>query len=272
MTRLLAAVEYGGKWELPPVNELFEFEPFALQNFARGAFAFNRVALLTLLASLIAATLFLVAFRKPKLVPGRFQSACEGLVEFIRDQIAVEAMGHEGVKWVPLLTTIFLFVWINNLFEIVPFINFPPTSRMALPAFLAVMVYLLFIFQGFRHQGFGYLKNTLFPPGAPKLLYLLLTPIEFISTFIARPLTLAVRLFANLIAGHIILTLIFITIHAFLTVPGLTEFSKGFPIGVVALIAAPLLIGFELVVGLLQAYIFTILTAVYIGGSIHPEH
>ena len=269
MTRILAAVEYGGEWQLPPVNELFEFEPFLFQD---TLFAFNRVALLTLLASLIAAALFFFAFRKPKLVPGRLQSACEGLVEFVRDQIAIQAMGQEGVKWVPLLTTIFLFVWINNLFEIVPFINFPTTSRMALPAFLAIGVYVLFIFQGFKHQGFAYLKNTLFPPGAPKLVYLLLTPIELISTFIVRPLTLSVRLFANLLAGHIILTLIFITIHAFLTIPGLTEFSKGFPIGVVALVAAPLLIGFELVVGLLQAYIFTILTAVYVGSSIHPEH
>ena len=269
MTRILAAVEYGGEWHLPPVNELFEFEPFLFQD---TLFAFNRVALLTLLASLIAAALFFFAFRKPKLVPGRLQSACEAIVEFVRDQIAVQAMGAEGVKWVPLLTTIFLFVWINNLFEIIPFINFPPTSRMALPAFLAIGVYVLFVFQGFKHQGFGYLKNTLFPPGAPKPVYLLLTPIELISTFIVRPLTLSVRLFANLLAGHIILTLIFITIHAFLTIPGLTEFSKGFPIGVVALIAAPLLIGFELVVGLLQAYIFTILTAVYVGSSIHPEH
>ena len=269
MTRILAAVEYGGEWHLPPVNELFEFEPFLFEG---TLLAFNRVALLTLLASIIAAALFFFAFRKPKLVPGRFQAACEALVEFIREQIAFQAMGAEGAKWVPLLTTIFLFVWINNLFEIVPFINFPPTSRMALPAFLAILVYLLFIFQGFKHQGFGYLKNTLFPPGAPKLLYILLTPIEFISTFIARPLTLAVRLFANMLAGHIILTLIFITIHAFLTIPPFTDFSIGFPIGVVALAAAPLLIGFELVVGLLQAYIFTILTAVYVGSSIHPEH
>ena len=269
MTRILAAVEYGGEWHLPPVNELFEFEPFLFQD---TLLAFNRVALLTLLASAIAAAVFFFAFRNPKLVPGRFQAACEALVEFIREQIAIQAMGHDGVKWVPLLTTIFLFVWINNLFEIVPFINFPPTSRMALPAFLAVMVYLLFIFQGFKHQGLTYLKNTLFPPGAPVALYILLTPIEFISNFIARPLTLAVRLFANMLAGHIILTLIFITIHAFLTIPPLTDFSAGFPIGVVALAAAPLLIGFELVVGLLQAYIFTILTAVYVGSSIHPEH
>jgi len=270
VTPMLAAVEYGGPWELPPVNELFEFEPFL---FADTLLAFNRVALLTLFASLLAGLLFVIAFRKPKVVPGRLQSACEAIVEFIREQIAVQVMGADGHRWVPLLTTIFMFVWINNLFEVVPFINFPPTSRMALPAFLAVMVYILFIGVGIKAQGFGgYFKSTLFPPGAPKALYILLTPIELISNFVARPLTLAVRLFANLLAGHIILTLIFITIHAFLTVPPLTDFSIGFPIGVVALAAAPLLIGFELVVGLLQAYIFTILTAVYIGGSLHPEH
>ena len=269
MTPLLAAVEYGGEWHLPPVNELFEFPAFLFEG---TPFAFNRVALLTLLGVAIAATLMILAFRKPKLVPGRLQGAMEGLVEFIRDQIAVETMGDEGRKWVPLLTTIFLFVWVLNLFEIIPFINFPPTSRMAIPAFLSLMVYVIFVFQGFKHQGFGYIKNTLFPPGAPAPVYLLLTPIELISVFIVRPLTLSVRLFANLLAGHIILTLIFLTIHAFLTIPPLTEFSKGFPIGVVALVAAPLLIGFELVVGVLQAYIFTILTAVYIGSSIHAEH
>jgi F-type H+-transporting ATPase subunit a len=273
VTRLLAAAEghpYGGDWHLPPVQELFEFKPFWLQN--SEYFAFNRVALLTLLGALIAAVLMLLAFRKPKLVPGRFQSAMEALVEFIRDQIAVEAIGHDGVKWVPFLTTIFLFVWVLNLFEVIPFINFPPTSRMAIPALLAVLVYLTYHVVGFKAQGMAYLKNNLFPPGPPPALYILLTPIEFINIFITRPLTLAVRLFANLLAGHIILTMVFLTIHAFLTIPGLTDFSKGFPIGVIALVAAPLLIGFELVVGLLQAYIFTILTAVYIGSSIHAEH
>ncbi len=270
MRPMLAAVEYGGPWELPPVNELFEFPAWF---FAGTPIAFNRVALLTLVASFLAGLLFVVAFRKPTIVPGKLQAACEALVQFIREQIALQVMGADGLRWVPLLTTIFIFVWLNNLFEVIPFINFPPTSRMAIPAFLAIMVYVLFIVTGIKAQGLaGYFKTTLFPPGAPKPLYLLLTPIEFISNFVARPLTLAVRLFANLLAGHIILTLIFITIHAFLTIPGVTGFSIGFPIGVVALLASPLLIGFELVVGLLQAYIFTILTAVYIGGSLHPEH
>ena len=264
MTPTMAAVEYGGAWELPPVNELFEFPAFWLEG---TPFAFNRVALLVLLATAVAAAVFLVAFNKPTVVPSKFQAACEGLVQFIREQIAVQVMGSDGHRWVPLLTTIFMFVWINNLFEIVPFINFPPTSRMAMPAFLAVGVWLLFLVVGIKAQGpIGYFKNTLFPPGAPKLLYVLLTPIELISTFVARPLTLAVRLFANMLAGHIILTIIFLTCHAFLAL------RPGLPIGIVALLAAPLLVGFELVVGLLQAYIFTILTAVYVGSSLHPEH
>lgn len=264
MSSLLAAVEYGGPWELPPVNELFEWPAFWFED---TIFAFNRVALLTLLASFVAGALFLAAFNKPKIVPSKFQAACEAIVDFIRDQIALQAMGSDGLRFVPLLTTIFLFVWINNLFEIIPFINFPPTSRMAIPAFLTVMVYVLYHFYGVKAQGLGgYLKNTLFPPGAPVALYILLTPIEIIQAFVSRPLTLAVRLFANMLAGHIILTLIFITIHAFLV------FGPGLPVGLGALAASPLLIGFELVVGLLQAYIFTILTAVYIGGSLHPEH
>jgi F-type H+-transporting ATPase subunit a len=264
VTVSLAAVEYGGPWRLPPVNELFEWPDFAFQG---TMFAFNRVALLTLCASLFAALLFLIGLGKPKIVPGKLQAACEAIVEFIREQIAIQVMGPDGTRWVPLLTTIFMFVWFNNLFEVIPFINFPPTSRMALPAFLAAIVYVLFIGVGIKAQGLGgYFKNTLFPPGAPIFLYVLLTPIELISNFVARPLTLAVRLFANMLAGHIILTIIFITIHAFLT------FGRGLPIGLVALAASPLLVGFELVVGILQAYIFTILTAVYIGSSLHPEH
>jgi F-type H+-transporting ATPase subunit a len=199
-------------------------------------------------------------------VPGRLQAAVEGLISFIREQIAIQVMGHDGVRWVPLLTTIFVFVWVLNLLGVLPPFLFPPTSRMAIPALLAITVYVLFVIMGFKAQGFAYLKNTLFPPGAPKPVYLLLTPIELISVFIVRPLTLSVRLFANLLAGHIILTLIFITVHVFLAL------RPGLPVGIIAFAAAPLMIGFELVVGLLQAYIFTILTAVYIGSSLHPDH
>lgn len=264
MTTLLAAVEYGGPWNVPPVNELFTFEPFLFEN---TIFAFNRVALLVLSASVVAMAILWIGLVNPKMVPSKFQAACEGLVDFIREQIAIQVIGADGVRWVPLLLSIFMFVWINNLFEIIPFINFPPTSRIAIPFFLAVMVWVLYIYLGIRAQGVGkYFKESIFPPAAPKALWPLIGPIELISTFITRPITLTVRLFANMMAGHILLTLLFITTHAFLT------WGPGLPVGLVSFFASPLLIGFEFVVGLLQAYIFTILTAVYIGSSLHPEH
>ncbi|HUH07750.1 MAG TPA: F0F1 ATP synthase subunit A [Egibacteraceae bacterium] len=267
---MLAAVEWGGEWHIPEPSELFEWPAFwwsADWNLFGVPLYVNRVVMLTFLAVLIAAALFLVAFRAPRVVPSKLQSFAESIVEFIREQIAIQVIGADGVKWVPFLTTIFMFVWINNLFEVVPGINFPPTSRMALPAFLSVMVYITFLFMGIKAQGFAsYFKNLAFPPGVPWPIYILYTPIELISVLVVRPLTLAVRLFANMMAGHIILTMIFITIHAFLYL------RPELPIGLVALVAAPLLIGFELVVGILQAYIFTILTAVYIGGALHPEH
>jgi F-type H+-transporting ATPase subunit a len=251
-------------FNVPPLEELFEFQPFLFDG---TPFAFNRVALLTLLAAGLAAALFLVAFNSPKVVPGKVQAVAESIVEFIKDQVAIQVIGPEGVQWVPFLTTLFMFVWINNLFEIVPLINFPPTSRMALPAFLALMVWAMFIIVGMKAQGpIRYLREVAFPPGVPIPIYILVTPIEIVSTFLVRPLTLAVRLFANLLAGHIILTIIFLAVNAFIIS------ARGFPIGIVALAAAPLLVGFELLVGVLQAYIFTILAAVYIGGALHPEH
>ena len=99
----------------------------------------------------------------------------------------------------------FCFIFVCNIFEVIPFIQFPANARMAIPLFLALIVWVIYIFMGFKHQGFGYLKNSLFPPGVPKALYILVTPIEFLSTFLVRPFSLAVRLFANMLAGHLLL-------------------------------------------------------------------
>jgi F-type H+-transporting ATPase subunit a len=251
-------------WVVPdPITELFEFPALLFED---TLLAINRTVLILLFASLFASALFFIAFRKPKVVPGKLQNACEAIIDFIREQVVLQVMGNEGRAFLPFLTTIFVFVWMNNLFEIIPMVNFPPTSRMAIPAMLALLIWLVFIAVGMAKQGPRYFWNVAFPPGVPKPIYLLITPIEIVSTFVVRPLTLAVRLFANMVAGHILLTLVFLTVHAFL-------FSgRGTPVGVVALVASPLLIGFELVVGVLQAYIMTILAAVYIGSSIHPEH
>jgi F-type H+-transporting ATPase subunit a len=143
----------------------------------------------------------------------------------------------------------------------------PGNARMAMPAFLALVVWLVFNVIGVIKQGLGgYLKSSLFPPGVPKALYLLVTPIELVSTFIVRPFSLAVRLFANMLAGHILLVT-FAVLSSALWVKA--WYAVFLPLPAVMLV---LLTGFEVLVAFLQAYIFTILAAVYIGGAMHPEH
>ena len=143
----------------------------------------------------------------------------------------------------------------------------PVNARMAVPLFLTALVWVLYMVLGIVKQGpLGYFKNMCFPPGVPKALYILVTPIEFISTIIVRPFSLTVRLFANMLAGHLLLVS-FATICAALWALSATivilPFSFALLVG---------LTGFEILVGFLQAFIFTILAAVYIGSSLHPEH
>ena len=151
---------------------------------------------------------------------------------------------------------------------IIPIVYMPATARIAIPLFLSLLVWVVFIGVGFKHQGFGYLKNSLFPPGVPAPLYVLVAPIEFISTFLVRPFSLTVRLFANMLAGHILLVT-----FALLTeelVQSDTIVLK--PVGILPFGMLVFLTAFEMLVAFLQAYIFTILAAVYIGGAAHPEH
>ena len=265
MTSILAAVDYGGPWELPPIGELFNFPPIpGTENW--GIFAVNRVSLMLLTSTLMLCAFFYAAFANSKVVPNRLQGAAESVVEFIRERIAIEIIGPEGVRYLPLLTGLFVFIFLNNLFKLTPGIMLPSTSRIAVPALLAVLVWLVYVGSGIKAQGFGtYLKETLVPP-APKLILPILVPIEFISNLILRPFTLAIRLFANMVAGHILVVITLITIHAFLV------WGPVLPVGVFALVISPLVFGFELFIIGLQAYIFTMLSAVYISSSIHAAH
>jgi F-type H+-transporting ATPase subunit a len=212
--------------------------------------------------------LFWLAFRRPRLVPRGLQNVMESAVDFVRDQIVLEVMGRDGLRYVPYLTSLFLFVFLANLGGIIPVVAFPATGRMALPAIMALTSTALFIGIGMKRQGtWHYLRNALFPPEVPPFLYPLLTPIEFISTFVVRPVTLAVRLLANMIAGHLILG-VFFAATAYL----LGSFDVTMLFGVGALVFAVALVAFELFVAALQAYVFTILSAVYIAGALEPEH
>jgi F-type H+-transporting ATPase subunit a len=246
--------------EFPPIGHLVEWKSFLLPGF-------NKVALICVVATILTLLLFRVAGRQAQLVPTGVQNIVESIVEFVREGIIMQTMGPEGLSWLPFLTSLFCFIFFANIFEVIPFIQFPAPARMAIPLSLALLVWVLFNYMGIKSQGFvGYMKSSLFPPGVPKALYLLVTPIEFLSTFLVRPFSLAVRLFANELAGHLLLVT-FAVLSAAL-------FTKTFLVVILPLPAVMLVLltGFEVLVAVLQAFIFTILTAVYIGGAMHPEH
>ena len=247
--------------EFPPVSRLVEWKPL----FGHGAFMVNKVVLLEWLTVVIVAGLAITASRRAQLVPAGVQNLMESVVDFVRNSIILETMGPDGLAWTPFLFTLFLFVFVGNIFEVVPGIQMPVNARFALPFFLAMLVWVLFNFIGIKSQGFfGYFKSMLFPPGVPKALYLLVTPIELVSTLFVRPLSLSVRLFANMLAGHLLLASFAVLSTALFAA---TYIGAAVPF---ALLVA--LTGFEVLVAVLQAFIFTILTAVYIGGAMHPEH
>ncbi len=245
------------------VGHLFFWDPIWLEG---TPFAINRVVLLMFLGSLLCMAFFLAGARG-RLVPKGFQNLTETAYLFIRNNVAVDVIGpKDGPKFASYLGSLFFFIFFLNLLEIVPGVNFPPTSRMAVPAALAFLTWILFNVIGIVRQGpIRYFKDTLFPPGVPVLIKPLLALIELFSVFVIRPLTLAIRLLANFMAGHVLLTIFFLFTHEFLV----ENIGPAFPLGIVTLVVAAALVVFEILVISIQAYIFTMLTAFYIAESIH---
>ena len=211
---------------------------------------------------------FLISYRSPQLVPTKKQWLAESIYGFIREGVSKEVIGKEGLRFAPYLTALFCFVFITNIFGIIPLIQMSPNAHIAFPAVLAVLSYVLFNYIGIRKHGFvGYMKMNLIPD-APKPLLVLLIPIEFISTFMLRPVTLALRLFANMFAGHMLL-LVF-TIGGFMLLGADNLAVKS--VSIASFGMAIVLTLFEVIVALLQAYVFVILTASYVQGALAEEH
>lgn len=230
---------------------------------------FTKFTLFVWVAVAITIIFFLVAYRNPKLVPTKSQWLAESAYGFVRDGIAKDIIGAEGIRFAPYLASLFLFIAFNNLWGIIPGVQLSPNTHIAFPAFLAVISYVLFIWVGVKRFGFAkYIKNQLIPPGAPAWLLPLVIPLEFASTFLFRPLTLALRLFANMFAGHVIL-LVF-TLGGFVLL-GSDNFALA-GISIVSWAIAIVMTIFELLVALLQAYVFVLLTSVYVQTSIAEEH
>jgi len=252
---------------LPNVNELFEWKGIIGPH---TWYELNKVGVMALVSTIICIILFWYGGTRRKLVPVGMQNAAEAGYLAIEENVSIAAMGEEGKKWTPFFATLFFWIFFINIWSTVPFVYFPATSRIAIPIYLALQTWVIFIFTGFKHQGIGYIKNSLFPPGVPKALYLLVTPIEFVSKVFVRPFSLAVRLFANMTAGHVLLA-----IFAIMTSQLIIDHNSGafqIPLGILPFFALVAMTAFEFLVAVLQAYIFTILTAVYVNESIHPEH
>jgi F-type H+-transporting ATPase subunit a len=248
--------------EFPPLSHIVNWP----ELFGGDAAGVNKVVLVYAIAAGLTILLFTLGNKK-QMVPTGAQNMAEMSVEFVEDQIVMPTMGTDGLKWTPYFISLFFFIFFCNIFEIIPLIQMPATARIALPMFLALLSYLLYHGSGFKEHGpIGYLKHALVPPGVPAALLLLVVPIEFISKFIVQPFSHTVRLFANLLAGHILLVT-FAVLSSALWIAKWNVIFLPLPVLAVVFFTA-----FELLVSFLQAYVFTLLAGVYIGAAVSHEH
>ena len=254
MIEVLAQVEF------PPIDNIVNWEPYFGED---QFFQFDKVSLIMLLAVLIPAGLFMGA--KKSMIPSGLQTVTEGSVNFING-IVDQTIGHDGKKYLPLLMSMFWFIFIGNITEVIPSFQMPVNARMGAPVVLALLVFFFSIGVGLKHHGLTYFKNTLIVPGLPPALHLLVVPIEFLSNFFIKPFSHAVRLFANMLAGHILLVTFGVLCIALFS-PSLLALALPFSFAMLVGLT-----GFEIMVAFLQAYIFTLLAGVYIGSALHPDH
>ena len=251
----------GMESHLPQMDELF---PPPFWRIGDGSvFELNRIGLIRIIATLAVVLLIYLGARRMRLVPGRGQSTFELAMGFVHKQIAEAGMPPAlARKYLPLIATLFFGILGLNLTGIIPGLNMASTALVATPLILALVAWVAFVVRGIKAHGFGhYLADTLFPKGAPKIMYVVLAPIEFLSVFILRPATLTIRLMANMIAGHFLLAAFF-SMTAFL-ITHANIAMKG--VGLVTFVAAFVFTCFEIFVACLQAFIFSLLTSVYIG-------
>ena len=250
----------------PP--SIFEFFPDAIW-FEGTPFEINRIILIRFLAVAVLILLVWLGVRRMRVVPGRFQSLVEMGLDFVRVNIAEDLLGKkDGRRFLPILTSIFFMVLFMNLTGIIPFLNISGAAIIGAPLVLAVVAYVTFIYAGIKKSPKNFFKNSLFPAGVPWPIYIIVTPIELISTFIIRPVTLTLRLLMNMMVGHLLLVLFFsATQFFFFTADGAW---KALGVGSLAFGLAFTL--FEILVAVLQAYVFALLTAVYIQLAVAEEH
>ncbi len=262
MSALLAAASDG--FEAPTTADFWQ--PLV----GDGAWALTRGSVVILLSVGILSAWLLLATRRLTVVPSRGQYLTEQTYGLVRNSVARDIIGsRDFLRFVPMLFTMFVLILLNNLFGVIPPVQFPTMSRIGFPAALALVVFVVYHVVGIRRMGVaGYFKHMI-PQGVPGWVLILLVPLELITYFFTRPVTLALRLFGNMFAGHLLLVL-FTLGGEYLLLEADQVLYK--PVGVVALLLAIAISFLELLVQFLQAYVFTLLTAMYVQGALAEEH
>ncbi len=234
--------------------------------------AVTKPMVLVVLSAVIAFGLFYAMSRRAAIVPGRLQFAGEYVYDFVRNTIARDTIGsHDYQRFVPYLLSIFLFVLINNFYGVIPLLQFPSMSHIGYAAALALITWGVYNVVGIAKHGFvGYLKHQTIPGGISGPILLVLVPLEFFSNIIIRPFTLALRLFATMFAGHLLIILFalggeYLLLHFEPRIVGIGS-------GLISFVLAIGVSFLDMLIMFLQAYVFTLLTAMYIAGAVNDEH
>jgi F-type H+-transporting ATPase subunit a len=246
-----------------PIHQFEIHKIFSLGTFGGHEIAFTNSSLYMVIAVLLIALLLIGATSGRSLVPGRMQSLAELSYEFVATTIRSTA-GSEGMKFFPLVFSLFMFILVANIVGLIPY-TFTITSHIIITVSLALLVFLTVVIYGFWKNGLSFFKLFV-PSGIPIFILPLVVFIEVFSFFL-RPVSHSVRLFANMLAGHIALKVFasFIPLLAGLGIAGYA--GAVMPLGMVIALTA-----LELLVAFLQAYVFTILTCIYLNDAIHPGH
>jgi F-type H+-transporting ATPase subunit a len=251
-----------------PGPNSFDFSDVAL--FHIGGLAVTKPMIQLLFGALVVFVFFYAAARRASLVPDRLQYAGESAYGMVRNSVGRDIIGsRDFLKFVPYLVTLFFFILVNNAFASLPGIQFPTFSRASMAYALAALSWVVYNAVGIRKHGLlGYLKLQSVPSGVSPVMYPLLVPLEFFSNILVRPATLALRLFANMFAGHLLLIL-FALGGEYLIV----EMSLAYaPVGVLAWVLFLAVAFLEILIQFLQAYVFVLLNAMYIQGALADEH
>jgi len=237
-----------------------------------GDWALTKVSLLVLLSVVIGFGFFYAASRKAAVVPSRLQFAGEYVYGMVRNSIARDIIGSKDyMRFVPYLFTVFIFIIINNFYGIIPFVQFPTMSHIGYTAALAVITWLIYNIVGIAKHGFvGYLKLQTVPSGVSGPILLMMVPLEFLSNIVVRPFTLAIRLFATMFAGHLLVALF--SIGGAWLILDYAPAWQGVAAGVFAFLLGIFVSFLDMLIMFLQAYVFTLLSAMYIAGAVADEH